>query len=126
MTSQMLRRLILKKVEYLFGEFGAGKVISRIAVKYWSPATSTGIVRVAREYFRLVWAALTFMDHLPAPVDKKCVCIVVHVSGTMKKVQLEAIKRAKRLIRTVGGEAAKYAKEDVVMEDDTDENEDEG
>lgn len=84
--------------------------ISRLSnpgsVKYFSPATSTAIIRVARNHYRLVWAALTFTTRLPHPVNQDCVVQVVRVSGTIRKAEEEAIRRAKQAIlqarRTAG------------------------
>ncbi len=70
-------------------------VADRQAVKYLSNATSTVILRVAREHFRLVWAALTFMDRVPVKNGKPCIFRVVRVSGTIRKVEEEAIRRAR-------------------------------
>jgi len=64
-------------------------------VKYLSTATSTAIVRVSRDHYRLVWAALTFATKLPKPIDQRCVMQVVRVSGTIKKAEEEAIRRAR-------------------------------
>lgn len=60
-------------------------------MKYFSPATSTGIVRVGREQYRLVWAALTMIKEIRG---RPCVIRVVHVSGTIKKAELVAVGRA--------------------------------
>lgn len=54
---------------------------------------------MAREHYRLVWAALTFITKLslskkPAD-DAMCVVQVVRVSGTIRKAEEEAIKRAR-------------------------------
>ena len=68
-------------------------------VKYFSPATSTAIIRVSRDHYRLVWAALTFTTRLPKPVDQACVMQVVRVSGTIKKAEEEAIRRARMSIK---------------------------
>lgn len=69
-----------------------GAVSSTLAVKYFSPLTSKGIVRVGREHFRLVWAALTYINK----IDKTGVIIrVIRVSGTIKKCELAAIKANK-------------------------------
>ena len=67
-------------------------------VKYFSPATSTAIVRVSRAYYRLVWAALSFVTKIPNPVNQPCVVQVVRVSGTIKKSEEEAIRRARSII----------------------------
>ena len=104
------------------------------AVKYFSPATSTLVVRCARGHERLVRAALTLTTHLPPPgapgsgrggfrgrgrgargerggrggygagpadgmqglaSGEPCVMRVVRVSGTIRKVEEEAIRRAR-------------------------------
>ncbi len=81
-------------------------VVERQAVKYLSNATSTVILRVAREHFRLVWAALTFMDRVPVKNGKPCIFRVVRVSGTIRKVEEEAIRRAKALFLAAKDEMA--------------------
>lgn len=88
-------------------------------VKYLSPATSTAIIRCPRSSYRLVWSALTYISSLPAPKgsgnpsekrapgtdssttykeQRECVFRVTRVSGTMKKVEQEAIRRARNEI----------------------------
>lgn len=46
----------------------------------------------------MVWAALSFATRLPKPVDQACVIQVVRVSGTIKKAEEEAIRRARAVI----------------------------
>lgn len=96
---KVLVRIIRDGVSELFGDYGAGMIGPSLQVKYFSPATSTAIIRVARQHYRLVWAALTFCTRLPKPVDQPCVMQVVRVSGTIKKAEEEAIKRARLSIR---------------------------
>lgn len=97
-------------------------------VKYWSPATSTFILRVSREHYRLVWAALSLMNWVPIKDGKSCVFRVIRVSGTIKKAQEEVIRRAREMLvntrREMGeqtdsmldnifGNAVDHAKEDT-------------
>ena len=70
-----------------------------VLVKYFSQATSTAIIRVTRDHYRLVWAALSFVTRLPKPLDQPCVMQVVRVSGTIRKAEEEAIRRARLSIR---------------------------
>ncbi|KAF4624858.1 hypothetical protein G7Y89_g13311 [Cudoniella acicularis] len=77
---------------------GIRSQISELFVKYLSPATSTFILRVSRAHYRIVWAALSFMNAVPVKNGKKCVFRVVRVSGTIRKVEEEAIRRAKEMI----------------------------
>lgn len=80
-------------------------------MKYLSPATSTAIIRVSRAHYRLVWAALSFVTRLPRPIDQACVIQVVRVSGTIRKAEEEAIRRAKAAIlrATAQGKGSDFA-----------------
>lgn len=55
-------------------------------------------MRTSRAHYRLVWAALTFMGRVPLRDGRPCVFRVVHVSGTIRKVEQEAVRRARLLI----------------------------
>lgn len=101
-------------------------------VKYLSRATSTFIIRTSRTHYRLVWAALTLMDEIPVPEGSPCVFRVVHVSGTIRKAEQEAVKRARQLIlearddaaaSSSAGLASLFGKGDVEMKDETVESE---
>jgi ribonuclease P/MRP protein subunit POP5 len=70
----------------------------RVLVKYLSPATSTFILRVSRDHYRIAWAALSLMTSVPVKDGKNCVFRVVRVSGTIKKAEEEAIRRAREII----------------------------
>jgi ribonuclease P/MRP protein subunit POP5 len=69
---------------------------------YFSPATSTFIIRCPRAHFRLVWAALTCTERLPGARRGEdgvsCVIRVVRVSGTIKKAEEDVVRRARREI----------------------------
>ncbi|WEW56869.1 RNA-binding protein pop5 [Emydomyces testavorans] len=114
LTAQALARMIRDAVSEMFGDWGMGRLggagAGSVSVKYLSPATSTAIIRCPRASYRLVWAALTYTSRLPESRHKnpgkeepllsrcqplECVFRVVRVSGTMKKVEQEAIRRAR-------------------------------
>ncbi|PSN61970.1 hypothetical protein BS50DRAFT_650372 [Corynespora cassiicola Philippines] len=112
-TGQLMR-VIRDGINELFGEYGMGMAGTSLKVNYWSPATSTAIIRCPREHYQMVWAALTFITRLPRPVDAPVVVRVVRVSGTIKKAEEEVIRRAKMIIRrakTSDGQA----KDDVLQ-----------
>ena len=135
-TGQLMR-VIRDGINELFGEYGMGmagtslkgapssvgnkcpfaciqRQLTSHTVNYWSPATSTAIIRCPREHYQMVWAALTFITRLPRPVDAPVVVKVVRVSGTIKKAEEEVIRRAKMIIRrakTSDGQA----KDDVLQ-----------
>lgn len=101
-----------------------------VPVKYLSPATSTAIIRCPRASFRLVWSALTYMSHVPAVTEpgtagagqrrpnggreRPCVFRVLRVSGTMRKAEEEAIRRARREIVRVRGMEEKGVLGDLI------------
>lgn len=99
LTVHILLKMIRQGIEELFGDYGSGKVSGSLQIKYWSPATSTTILRVSRDHYRLVWAALAFVTSLPKPLNQPCVFQVVRVSGTIRKAQEEAVRRARLSIR---------------------------
>lgn len=70
----------------------------KFTVKYLSPATSTFIIRVSRAHYKIAWAALCFMTSVPVKNGKNCVFRVVRVSGTIRKAEEEAIRRAREMI----------------------------
>ena len=108
LVESMVRSLLSFRSSYclLYKDF-----TNEPAVKYLSPATSTAIIRCPRASFRLVWTALTYMSHVPDQElpDKRsggkrpCVFRVLRVSGTMRKAEEEAIRRARREIVRVRG-----------------------
>ncbi|KAI1877117.1 uncharacterized protein JN550_001189 [Neoarthrinium moseri] len=104
LTHGQLIREIRAEVASLFGDYGSGAV-SSLQIKYLSTATSTFILRVNRAHYRLVWTALTMMDHIPTRDGKLCTYRVVHVSGTIRRVEEEAIRRARDLMLAVKDQA---------------------
>ncbi|KAK4187098.1 ribonuclease P/MRP protein subunit POP5 [Podospora australis] len=95
---QSLLKGIRSEVASLFGDCGSGAIGPSLQVKYLSPATSTFILRVSRAHYRIVWAALSFMRSIPIKNGRPCIFRVVRVSGTIRKVEQEAIRRAKLLV----------------------------
>ncbi|RAR09663.1 ribonuclease p mrp protein subunit [Stemphylium lycopersici] len=92
-------RMIRDGVEELFGDYGAGMVSSGLKVNYYSPSTSTAIIRCPRDHYEMVWAALTYTTRLPRPLDTPVVIRVVRVSGTIKKAEEEVIRRSQQIVK---------------------------
>lgn len=82
--------------------------LTAFAVKYLSNATSTCILQCSRDHYRLVWAALTMMDRVPTKrgPGSPCVFRIVRVSGTIKQVEQEAVRRARLLVLAAKDEMA--------------------
>jgi ribonuclease P/MRP protein subunit POP5 len=70
-----------------------------LLVNYYSSSTSTAIIRCPRDHYEMVWAALTYITHLPKPLDTSVVVRVVRVSATIKKAEEEVIRRAQQIIK---------------------------
>ncbi|KAJ5418345.1 Ribonuclease P/MRP protein subunit [Penicillium crustosum] len=136
LTQGFLAKMIRESVAELYGDYGIGKLggasAGGITIKYLSPATSTAIVRCPRASFRLVWSALTYMSGVPEPAngpkragtgrERGCVFRVIRVSGTMRKAEEEAIRRARReIVRVKDAEERGFLGGGVM-----DESEDEG
>ena len=47
----------------------------------------------------MVWAALTYITHLPKPIDIPVVVRVVRVSGTIRKAEEEVIRRSQQIVK---------------------------
>lgn len=124
LTPQVLSGLLRDSLATQFGDYGAG-IAGNLSVKYFSPVTSTGIIRVGRDHYRTVWAALTFMKDVSG---RPAVIRVARVSGTIKKVQMEAISMAKKGIERaagVGGDGVGLDAMDIVDPEDDEEEEEE-
>ncbi|KFY06917.1 hypothetical protein V492_07629 [Pseudogymnoascus sp. VKM F-4246] len=110
LTPQLLIKAIREAVLELFGDYGSGAIAGSLMVKYLSPATSTFIIRVTRAHYRIAWAALSMMNTVPVKEGKKCVYRVVRVSGTIRKAEEEAIRRAREMMlrakRELGDQSA--------------------
>ncbi|KAI1807220.1 Rpp14/Pop5 family-domain-containing protein [Daldinia bambusicola] len=85
-----LLRAIRAEVASLFGDYGSGLIEGgNLGVKYFSPATSTFILRISRSSYRLIWAALTFMNTVPVKNGKPCVFRVVHRTTKKKRLKIK-------------------------------------
>ncbi|TQN68865.1 Ribonuclease P/MRP protein subunit POP5 [Colletotrichum shisoi] len=111
LTPLSLLKAIKLEAAILFGDYGSGALEGNLQVKYLSPATSTFILKVKRAHYRLVWAALTFMNRVPlkAGDGKPCTFKVVRVSGTIRKAEEEAVRRARQLVLAAKDSAAAAA-----------------
>ncbi|KAL1605793.1 RNA-binding protein pop5 [Nothophoma quercina] len=93
-----LVRLVRDAVEDLYGDYGSGMVSSSLKVNYYSPSTSTAIIRCPRDHYEMVWAALTYITKLPR-LDIPVVCRVLRVSGTIRKAEEEVIRRSQKIVK---------------------------
>lgn len=93
-----LLKIIREAIELNFGVQGAGSVKDNLILKYFSPRTHVGILRVSRPYFRKAWASLTLINKIN---DRPVIIKVLRVSGTIQKSEKAAIQRDKYMIQMV-------------------------
>ena len=111
-----LIRLIRNSVAYMYGDYGLGLISSSLKINYYSQSTSTMIIRVARAHYRILWAALTWLNGTTEPdataqrqKGVECVFRTVRVCGTIRKAEEEIIEMAKKDIRRAKSEATSAA-----------------
>lgn len=97
-TTKLLTDALRQQISYNFGDHGSGLVSSSLSIRYLSATTSTGIVRVSRDHYRMVWAGLTFIREL---AGRECVVTVRRVSGTVKKAEEEILRRDKMALKSI-------------------------
>ncbi|PVZ98666.1 hypothetical protein BB558_005322 [Smittium angustum] len=90
-----------------YGDAGMSLLIGNMTVKYFSPVTKLGILRVARDHYRMLWSSLTMISQIKS---KRCRFSVLHISGTINKCQKAAISFDRELI-------LKHFKEELRIKD---------
>ncbi|KAK9766463.1 RNA-binding protein pop5 [Basidiobolus ranarum] len=95
LNTRSLQNLFKEQLTLNFGDYGRGCLGSSLQVKYFSPYTNIGIVRVGRDYFHTLWATLTFITSVE---KRECLFRVIHLGGTIKSCQQVAIKYDKDLL----------------------------
>lgn len=114
-NARNLTQMFKDEMEELHGDLGAGSIMTTLNVKYFSPVTSTGIVRVGRQFLREFWTALS---HITDVDNTPCVINVVHVSATIKKCEIAAIERNREIVRYLTKGGMKVKEEVLEMSDE--------
>ncbi|RKP01883.1 hypothetical protein CXG81DRAFT_25447 [Caulochytrium protostelioides] len=81
-----------------FGSAGGATCGESLLLKYWSPVTRHGVVRLLRDDLPTVWAAVTLITKLKG---QPCAITVGHVGGTIKSCQQVLIRWDEREIGRV-------------------------
>ena len=66
-------------------------------MKYVNPLTGVAFVACGRDYYRMVWSAITFIRRFK---KRLCMCRVLHVGGNQTGIDI--IPREARLINLSG------------------------
>ncbi|ORX34262.1 Rpp14/Pop5 family-domain-containing protein [Kockovaella imperatae] len=90
----VIYRAIKGSIQEVYGDEGWGRVASSFKVVYHSPLTTLTMLRIARQHYRLLWSAITFLTSVQG---QDVLPRVVAVSGTIKKVQNTAIVYHRRV-----------------------------
>lgn len=96
-----LLQLIKNSLNETYGDFGSGLHASSLMLKYFSPRTSTGILRTPRDNFELIVGTLMMIK---AVQGRDCIINVIHVSGTIKMCQEFIISNNKKLMKLMDDE----------------------
>ncbi|KAJ7154181.1 hypothetical protein C8R46DRAFT_1118931 [Mycena filopes] len=102
LDSQKIWAALRQSVVSHFGDVGWGSVGLSISVKYYSPTTNICIIRVARDHHKIAWGALTLLTDIEGT---RYIPNVVHLSGTIKHVQLAAIAHNREVVARYRAEA---------------------
>jgi len=95
LTERDIISILRESLNVNFGDLLGSGMTGNLVVKYYSPVTSTLIIRCSRDVHRNVWAALTLLRSIKGvPVIVK----VFHVSGTIRKTQHAAIAHNREVI----------------------------
>ncbi|KAI8367647.1 uncharacterized protein BYT42DRAFT_134059 [Radiomyces spectabilis] len=92
-SENIINTAIRQAIAINYGEFGSAAAWGA-TVKWYNPATRTGIIRVPRELTDLLISSMFFMkqiDSIP------CSFRILHVAGTIIRIQKAAIERDRAL-----------------------------
>ncbi|CAD6888639.1 unnamed protein product [Tilletia controversa] len=88
LTAADITKLLRVSIQSNFGDLGSGAHGGNVQCRYYSPHLHTAIIRSARESLKYVWAAVTLIAESKG---RRVRTRVIHVGGTIKKVQLKAM-----------------------------------
>lgn len=96
-----------------FGDWGTGMLMNSLSVKYWNSATNVGIVRCLRDEFRLLWAGITFINHIR---NRKVRIKVVYTAGTVRNCQKQVVKNIRMWVLSSQSPLEKVRKQEKAEE----------
>ncbi|KAL9981268.1 hypothetical protein ACROYT_G009945 [Oculina patagonica] len=99
-NDKLLGKVIYKAVKEAVisahGDYGMACVDRSLQVKYVNPLTGVAFIACGRDYYRMVWSALTFIRTIS--IEKTvtpCMFRVLHVGGTLLSCQKFLIRHNK-------------------------------
>ena len=82
-------------------------------MRYFSPRTGTGILRVTRNNWKYIVAATTFINSING---EHCIFRTINVSGSIKKCEDRSMQYSKELIGILSKSKKKTDDDDFVLE----------
>lgn len=105
-----LMNVVRNSVNLNFGTFGSGATLSSLSLKYVDTKSGLAIIRICRQYYRILWASLTMTSNLMG--KGQCSILVLRASGTIRNCQLAAISE----LRGLYGAARLHADEEEFIQ----------
>ena len=84
-----MQKILKNEVEKTFGDLGLGQLSKNLQVKYVNNMTNLMILRVGKEYVKMLWTVLSLMNQVEG---EKVRMHVMAISGTIKKCEIKAKK----------------------------------
>lgn len=89
LNSHSIYKELRNLIQSNFGEFGFGRVLQSLQVKYWNSRTNIAIVRCSRDDHFMLRAAFTYCTNIQkVPVIVR----VLHTGGTIRQCQEATIR----------------------------------
>jgi len=87
-SSKSIYKTVKNAVTSAHGDYGMACVDRSLRVKYVNPITGVAFIACGRDYYRMVWSALTFIKAITFEgPTRPCMFRVLHVGGTLLSCQ---------------------------------------
>lgn len=92
MSSPCIYEHVRNAVQEAHGDYGRACLARSLRVKYVNPVTGVAFIGCGRDNYRMLWSSITFIKKIQ---NKRCMCRVLHVGGTLRSCQKFVIRHNK-------------------------------